>query len=96
MTVEIKNLHIGSVVVGFRPVQISAHGRRFYGVVRFSASPSNNTGTIFIGPGSNVAISGDCQGYPLRAGEHVDLPIENAGLWCVADDVDQELNWIGL
>ena len=96
MTVDAQHFQTRCVTVGFRAVPlVTGKPTNCYSSVRIKASP-DNTVSVYIGPGPNVATAGELVGFPLAPGEHIDSEISSPALWAIADDIDQQLNWAGL
>lgn len=95
MTIAAQHFQTRTILVGFRAVPLVTDRHSFYSRVRIKASP-DNTVPVFIGPAPAVTTFGELVGWPLAPGEFLDLEIESPILWAIANDLNQELNWVGL
>lgn len=97
----VKFARFGIVNVGTSATQITAvtmpDGDVFKGILLKAPGSSDdtpNTASVFIGHANITADQASTGGFPLAPGESLTLPIDQtSGLYAIATDTSQKLNW---
>lgn len=83
--------HASATTVDETPIQLATGKPRLKKGVRIEAH-ADNTDNIYVGTSASVSAS---DGFPLDAGEFVDVPIDDLSkVWIVGGDTGQVAKWI--